>query len=235
MMNVEIELDGITIEVVRARVKHVRLSVNRTGRVRISAPHRVPMETVRAFAASKAHWITRHLESVRARARDAQRDYVNGESLYVWGRPYVLEVIEQFAVPGVQCRHDALQLRVRPGADCARRASVVSGWYRQMMMAEVPPLIGAWEPRLQVSVSGFSVRQMKTRWGSCNVGTRAIRLNTELARKPRECLEYVVVHEMVHLLEPSHNDRFKGLLDRFMPRWRHIRTELNDGSHRIAG
>lgn len=114
-------------------------------------------------------------------------------------------------------QHDTVLLRVRPGADAETREAVVAAWYRQLLKTALPPLIEAWEPRLSVRVHGFFVQQMKTKWGSCNPTARTIRLNTELAKKPKECLEYIVVHEMVHLLEPTHNARFTALLDRFMP------------------
>jgi predicted metal-dependent hydrolase len=222
-----IELDGITIDVVRKRIKHVHLSVHRTRGVRISAPLRASLDAIRLFATSKLDWIRKHQARLQAHAPELRPRYVDRETHLVWGSAYSLEVIEEEAAPSVQVRDAALTLRVRPGADCATRAAVVGGWYRQQVTAEVPALIRKWEPRLSVAVSGFSVRRMTTRWGTCNVRRRSIRLNAELARKPRECLEYVVVHEMVHLIEPSHNARFTGLLDRFMPEWRHHRAELN--------
>jgi len=152
---------------------------------------------------------------------------VDRETHYVWGRRVLLKVVEEDVAPGVQIRHDTLLLHVRAGADDATREAVVAGWYRQILKTAVRPLIEAWEPRLSVTVSGVFVQQMKTKWGSCNPTARTIRLNTELAKKPSECLEYIVAHEIVHLLEPTHNARFTRLLDHFMPQWHHYRNILN--------
>ena len=152
---------------------------------------------------------------------------MNRESHYVWGRRCLLKVIEEAAAPSVHLRHGALLLRVRPGTDKEAREAVVSGWYRDILKAEVPPLVEAWESRLNVRVKKFSVQQMKTKWGSCNPTARTIRLNTELAKKPKECLEYLVLHEMAHLQERTHGPRFLALMDRFMPDWRDTRALLN--------
>jgi hypothetical protein len=138
-----------------------------------------------------------------------------------------LKVVEENVAPGVQMRYDTILLRVRPGADDETKEAVVANWYRRLLKSALPPLIGVWEPRLSVTVSGFFVQQMKTKWGSCNPTSRTIRLNTELAKKPKECLEYIVVHEMIHLLEPTHNARFVAMIDQSMPTWRLYRDILN--------
>lgn len=216
------------MDVMRKGIKNVHLSVYPPkGQVRISAPLRMSLDTIRLFAISKLGWIRQQQKKLREQERESQREYLDRESHYVWGRRFLLKVVEEDVAPGVQIRHGTLLLRVRPGADDGTREAVVAGWYRQILKTAVRPLIEAWEPRLSVTVSGFFVQQMKTKWGSCNATARTIRLNTELAKKPSECLEYIVVHEMVHLLEPTHNARFTRLLDHVMPQWQHYRDTLN--------
>ena len=227
-MVTQIELGGIVLDVVKKDIQNVHLSVYPpSGKVRISAPLRMNTDTIRVFAISKLGWIRQQQQKLRAQERETPREYLDRESHYVWGRRYLLKVVEADAAPSVQIQHGTLLLRVRPGADEATREAVVAGWYRQLLKRAVPPLIEAWEPLLSVTVKRFFVQQMKTRWGSCNPDARTIRLNTELAKKPRECLEYIVGHEMIHLLESTHNGRFTGLLNRFMPQWQHYRSILN--------
>ena len=227
-MVTQIELGGIVLDVVKKDIQNVHLSVYPpSGKVRISAPLRMNTDTIRVFAISKLGWIRQQQQKLRVQERETPREYLDRESHYVWGRRYLLKVVEADAAPSVQIQHGTLLLRVRPGADEATREAVVAGWYRQLLKRAVPPLIEAWEPLLSVTVKRFFVQQMKTRWGSCNPDARTIRLNTELAKKPRECLEYIVVHEMIHLLESTHNARFTDLLNRFMPQWQHYRSILN--------
>ncbi len=149
------------------------------------------------------------------------------ESHYVWGKRLLLKVAEVDAAPEVRVQHATLVLQVRPGADVATRGAVLAAWYRQQIKNEVAPIVMAWERRLSVSVDGIFVQQMKTKWGSCNPRARTIRLNTELAKKPKECLEYIVVHEMAHLLDPTHGPRFLATMDRVLPAWRDTREMLN--------
>jgi len=227
-MVTQIELGGIVLDVVKKDIQNVHLSVYPpSGKVRISAPLRMNTDTIRVFAISKLGWIRQQQQKLQAQERETPREYLDRESHYVWGRRYLLKVVEADAAPSVQIQHGTLLLRVRPGADEATREAVVAGWYRQLLKRAVPPLIEAWEPLVSVTVKGFFVQRMKTRWGSCNPDARTIRLNTELAKKPRECLEYIVGHEMIHLLESTHNARFTGLLNRFMPQWQHYRSILN--------
>lgn len=227
-MAATIDLGGITLDVVRKDIKNVHLSVYPpTGRVRISAPLRMSHDTIRLFAISKLGWIKQQQKKLRGQERETRREYVNRESHYVWGRRYLLKVVPEDAVPSVQIQHRTLLLRVRPGADEATREAVLACWYRQLLKTAVPRLIEAWEPRLKVTVKRFFVQQMKTKWGSCNPTARTIRLNTELAKRPQECLEYIVVHEMIHLLERHHGERFGALIEHHLPNWRHLRDELN--------
>ena len=227
-MGTTIELGGITLDVLRKDIKNVHLSVYPpSGRVRISAPARMSLDTVRLFAISKLGWIRQQQRKLRDQERETEREYVDRESHYVWGRRYLLKVVEAEAAPRVTLRQSKMILSVRPGADATAREAIVSGWYRLILKAEVPALLEQWHPRLKVRAEAFHVQQMKTKWGSCNAKARTIRLNTELAKKPKNCLEYVVVHEMAHLIEPTHSPRFMALMDRFMPHWRNTRELLN--------
>lgn len=224
----QIMLGDITADVVLKDIKNVHLSVYPpTGRVRISAPRWMSLDTIRLFAISKVDWIRQQQHKQRTQERETLRECVDRESHYVWGRRYLMKVVEAEAAPSVRREHRTLVLQVRPDSDAAVRRAVLSGWYRDILKAAVPPLIAAWEPRLEVSVRGFHVQQMKTKWGSCNATAGTIRLNTELAKKPSECLEYLVLHEMVHLIEPKHNARFVALMSRFMPDWQHRKQTLN--------
>ena len=227
-MVTQIELGGIVLDVITKDIKNIHLSVYPpTGKVRLSAPARMNLDTIRLFAISKLGWIRQQQKKLREQERESQREYLDRESHYVWGRRVLLKLVEADGAPGVQLRHSKLLVHVRPGTDEAAREAVVANWYRQLLKTAVPPLIETWEPRLNVTVSGFFVQQMKTKWGSCNPSSGTIRLNTELAKKPKECVEYIVVHEMIHLIEPTHGPRFIALMDRFMPAWRETRELLN--------
>jgi predicted metal-dependent hydrolase len=153
--------------------------------------------------------------------------YLDGESHLVWGQSCLLQVVERAAPPGVATREGRLALQVRPGTGGDQRQAIVAAWYRDQIKVALPSLLQKWEPVMEVKVAKVFVQQMKTRWGSCNTRARNIRINSELAKQPRECLEYVVVHELAHLLEASHNRKFYALLDHFMPHWRDHRDTLN--------
>ena len=227
-MVTQIQLGEIAVDVVQKDIKNIHLSVHPpTGRVRISAPLRMNADTIRVFALSKLDWIKRQQQKIRDQDRESPREYLDRESHYLWGKRYLLEVIEHDSVPRIQIKPNKLILQVRPGADDKKKQSVVDEWYRHELKDAIPSLIVKWERPMGVQVERFTVRKMKTKWGSCNPGAGTIRLNLELAKKPPECLEYVVVHEMVHLLEPTHNARFVSFMDRFMPKWHFYRDELN--------
>ena len=228
MMVTQIELGGVVVDVVKKDIQNIHLSVYPpTGRVRLAAPARMKLDTIRLFAISKLGWIKQQQKKLREQDRESPREYVDRESHYVWGQRVLLKLVEADAPPSVRLRHSKLLVSVRPGTAEAAREAIVSDWYRQILKAELPALIAAWAPRLRVEVSGFYVQQMKTKWGSCNPITRTLRLNTELAKKPSACLEYIVVHEMSHLLEPTHGPRFLALMDRLVPAWRETRALLN--------
>lgn len=224
----QIKLGDVAVDVVLKDIKNVHLSVHPpTGRVRISAPSRMSLDTIRVFAISKLSWIRQQQKRLRDQARETPREYLDHESHYVWGRRYLLDVAENEGQPFVVLKHRRMILGVRPRTSRAARDDLLSGWYRELVKAEVSDLIAKWEPLVGVRVERVFVQQMKTKWGSCNPRARTIRLNTELAKKPEECLEYIVLHEMVHLLEPRHGERFIALMDRFMPRWQFLRQRLN--------
>jgi predicted metal-dependent hydrolase len=221
-------LGGVAIEVQLKDIKNVHLSVNPPdGRVRISAPARTSLETIRLFAISKLGWIKRQQKKLREQDRESPRDYVDRESHFLWGRRYLLQIEEAAEPPSVRVTHSKLVLRVRHGTDARKRAEILETWYREQLKEAVPPLIATWQKHLGVRVERFHVQRMKTRWGSCNPAARSIRLSTELAKKPRECLEYIVVHEMIHLIEPTHGPRFLDLIERYCPRWGVLREQLN--------
>jgi predicted metal-dependent hydrolase len=223
-----LELADITIEVIQKDIKNIHLSVfPPTGAARIAAPSRMNRETIRLFAISKLGWIKREQQKLRTQDRESPREYLTRESHYVWGKRYLLKVIEQDTAPHVILEHRTLVLNLRPGTDNTKREAILAAWYRELIKTVVPALIAKWEAILGVKVNKCFVQHMKTKWGSCNPNRGNIRLNTELAKKPRECLEYIVVHEMMHLLEGSHNQRFLTLMDRFMPHWRLERDMLN--------
>jgi len=227
-MGTQIELGDITVDVVLKDIKNVHLSVYPpTGRVRISAPKRMSLDTLRVFAISKLDWIKQQQAKLREQERETPRDYVDRESHYVWGKRYLLTVIESQEPPAIELKHSRMLLRVRPGTEKPKRQAIVEEWYRGQLKEAVPTLLAKWQPLLGVRAERWFVQRMKTRWGSCNHQVRTIRLNTELAKKPAECLEYIVVHELVHLLEPTHNARFVALMDRFMPKWHFHRQALN--------
>ncbi len=226
-MATQIQLGDVVLDVTKKAIKNLHLSVHPpNGKVRISAPLRMNNDTIRVFAISKLAWIKRQQHEMRQQERETPREYLDRESHYVWGKRYLLQVVEKDEPPGVRRNHSALVLSVRPGSTRVRKQAVLEEWCREQLKAAALPLIAKWEPLLGVTVRRLFVQRMKTRWGSCNRDGN-IRLNTELAKKPRQCLEYIVVHEMVHLLEPTHNRRFVGLMDRFMPRWKHRRDVLN--------
>jgi predicted metal-dependent hydrolase len=225
----------IPIEVTRKRIKHVHLRVRPpNGDVTISAPLSARLQVVEAFAATRLEWIRRQQRRVRGRAREATPCFVQGESHSVWGRRYELSVVERNGRQGVTLGDGGLTLFIQPGGDVARRARVMHAWHKAILRDALPPLIQTWEQRLNVRVKGYYLRHMKTRWGTCNYRTKHIRLNTELVTKPSHLLEYVLVHEMVHLIVPNHGPRFIALMNEHHPSWREAREELK-GSFSPAG
>jgi predicted metal-dependent hydrolase len=227
-MTDRIQLGDVAVDVVFKDIKHVHLSVYPPdGRVRLAAPAHMSLETLRVFAVSKLGWIRTQQKKLHAQARETPRDFIERESHYLWGRRYLLKLAEEEAAPTVTIHPGSLLLRVRPGTSQAQRDAVMAGWYRRQVRDAAAEVIGTWESILGVRVHRLFVQRMKTRWGSCNPETRTIRLNTELAKKPLQCLEYILVHELMHLLERRHDARFVELMDRHLPQWRQSRDLLN--------
>jgi len=227
-MSETIVLGEVRLALVRKRVKHVHLTVHPPeGKVTLVAPQGTRTDIARAYAISRLGWIRRQQQQMAAQARETPRQFVERESHQVWGRRYLLSVREVDERPKVEISHRRLYLTVRPGSSLIKRAEVMHEWHKAQLHAVVPALIAKWEVRLGVRVSRYFLQRMKTRWGSCNPAKGNIRLNTELVKKPRDLLEYVVVHEMAHLIAPSHKDGFIALLEKHWPQWRESRVELN--------
>lgn len=224
-----IELGDISIAVTRKGIKNVHLSVHPPdGRVTMSAPTGTRSEVARAYAISKIGWIREQQTKLRKQARETPRQFVERESHYLWGRRYLMTVVEQEAKPSVSVDHKRITLSVRPDTDLAKRASVIHEWHKSLLHEFIPSLIAKWETKIGVEVAAYFLQRMKTKWGSCNADAGHIRLNTELVKKPKDLVEYVVVHEMVHLIEPTHNERFISILTKHYPSWREARAELNE-------
>lgn len=227
-MSETIRLGEIAVAVTRKAVKHVHLSVHPPwGRVTLVAPLNTRPEVARAYAISKLGWIRDRQAQLRGQAREPRRAFVTRESHYVWGKRYLLTVAEREEKPCVTIDHKRIRMTVRPGSDRDVRAAVMHDWHKGLLRREIPRLIEKWKARLNVEVTAYFLQRMKTKWGSCNVHARHIRLNTELVKKPKDLLEYVVVHEMLHLLVPTHSERFVSLMHEYFPAWREARVELN--------
>lgn len=226
----QIVVGDIPVEVVRKQIKNIHLAVYPPdGRVRIAVPHRVDAETVRLAIVSRLGWIHRKQKAMQTQERQSQREMVTGETHYLWGRRYRLDVVERDMPAEVSVRNNRfIELSVRPDASYQKRTQVLYEWYRQQLKDRLPDLVTKWSEVVDVDVAECRVKKMKTRWGTCNIQDHRIWVNLELAKKPVECLEFVLVHEMVHLLERRHNDRFVELMNRFMPQWRVNRAKLNE-------
>ena len=227
-----IEIRGIEVEIVRKDIKHLHLGVYPPGgRVRVAAPLRLDDDAVRLAVISRLAWIRRKRAEFQGQDRQSRREFVTGESHYFEGRRYRLDVIESTGPTGIRLRDNAwLEMRVRHDTARGAREAILYRWYRARLRERIPEMVATWEPRIDVTVAGWRIRRMKTRWGTCNPEAGRIWLNSELAKKPVSCLEYVVVHEMIHLIEPGHTDRFRGILDRVMPGWQLRLDELNRAS-----
>jgi len=224
-----ITVGGIKVEVVRKEIKNLHLGVYPpNGRVRVAAPLIISDEAVRLAVIEKLGWIKRQKAKFAEQPRQSQREMVNGESHYFLGKRYRLRVHEQTGPVRVAVRGIAtLDLFVRPGTSSEQRQAALLNWHREQLKTLIPPLLEKWQPILGVQVANWGVKKMKTKWGSCNAAARHIWLNLELAKKPVHCLEYIVVHELVHLLERHHNGRFTALMEEHIPQWRQHRETLN--------
>ncbi len=229
-MVTELEIGEFSVDVVFKDIKNVHLSVYPpTGRVRVSAPNDMKLETVRLFAISKIGWIKKNQKKIRAQERESPREFLERESHYLWGRRYLLRIEDYCDRSEVLLGHKTIELNVPQGASYEKKRDLLFSWYREELRAASRPLIAHFERQLDVQVSRFFIQRMRTKWGSSNPGKRSIRLNLDLARFEPECLRYVILHEIAHFIVPNHNAHFIMLLDRHMPGWREIRTKLNYG------
>ncbi len=224
----QIELGNILIDVELKDIKNVHLSVYPpNGKVKIAAPVRMDIDTIRVFAINKLRWIKKQQETFRNQERESPREYISKESHYYQGKRYLLKIVEHNARPKVILTHSVIELYIRPNTSIEKRKEIIDEWYREQLKNTVPKLIEKWEDKIGVKTNEFGIKKMRTKWGTCNTDAKRIWLNLELAKKPVECLEYIVVHELVHLLERSHNEKFIRMMNDFMPKWKFYRDELN--------
>ena len=228
-MTATIHLGGLSIRVIKKDIRNVHLSVHPPdGRVTLTAPAATRVDVARAYAISRLGWIRRQQEKLKNQARETPRRFIGRESHYLWGRRHLLSVVVQDTKPVVSLDHKRITLTVRPGSDSKKRAQVIHEWHKSLLHRSIPPIIAKWEARLGVEVAGYFLQRMKTKWGSCNHRSGHIRLNTELVRKPKDLLEYVILHEMAHLIAPTHSERFVAILGAHHRSWREARAELNE-------
>jgi predicted metal-dependent hydrolase len=222
-----IQLNNLTVEVTRKKMKNLRLKVYPNGMIKLSAPLHAHSETIHCFLISKLNWIQQTQKQLQQQRETTRLQESDNKSRYVWGKRYLLNVIEQDTRPKITLTHNEMHLHVRPKTSPKLQQAIIDEWLRYELKKALPPLLEKWQPIMGVVVNKFFVQKMKSRWGSCNYTQGNVRFNSELAKKPPECLEYVVVHELAHLLEPSHNARFHSLMSQFLPNWKLIKAELN--------
>lgn len=223
-------INNIPIEVEYKKIKNIHLSVYPpNGKVHISVPETMKPDSVRLYAISKLSWITRQKENVLKQERQTPREYVSGENHYFKGQRYRLKVIYHNDIPKVVLGGKKfINLYVRESATIAKRAEVLKEWHRKELRETLAPLVEKWSQILQVSPKHWEIKQMKTRWGSCNTRTKRLLFNLELAKKPTHCIEYIVVHELAHLIERQHNERYISILNTHLPQWEVYKDELNE-------
>lgn len=224
-----LEVGNINIEIVRKQIKNIHLAVYPPlGRVRLATPVDVKDEAIRLFAISKLSWIKKQQRKFESQDRQPPRKYIDRESHYFQGKRYLLRVIEDNSKPRVEITTKTyLDLYAHKGSTIDERGQILSNWYRKRIKEEIPHLIKKWEDKMGIELNSWGVKQMTTKWGTCNIEAKRILINLELAKKPERCLEYIIVHEMVHLFERKHNDRFVALMNKFFPQWKACREELN--------
>lgn len=224
----QINLGNINIDIIAKDIKNVHLAVlPPLGRVRISAPKRMNLETIRMFAITKLSWIKRQQSKMLKQEREGVKNYVNRESHYFLGKRYLLKVVEVNHKPTVLLNHSNIVLNIKPNFSPEQRQILLQEWYRFKLKETAIKMIKKWERKMNVEVGELAIRKMKTRWGSCNQQSKKIHLNLELAKKPLQCLEYIIVHEMVHLLERKHGEKFLAYMNKFLPNWKSYKENLN--------
>ncbi len=224
----KIKLGDIDVDVIYKDIKNVHLSVYPpNGRVRVSVPLRMDIENIRIYAISKMGWIKKQQLKVLSQKRETKREYLTRESHYYLGKRYLLKVIEQDKPPKVILQHNTIELYIRRGSSANQKQIILDKWYRQQLKSIVPKYIAELEEKMDLKVAEYGIKKMKTKWGTCNTKARRIWLNLELAKKPIEYTEYILAHEMIHLIVRHHNDQFIAYLNKFIPKWRHYKEELN--------
>ena len=224
----QIMLGDICVDVVHKDIKNLHLSVYPpAGKVRISAPLRMDTDTIRVFTISKLSWIKKQQSKLRSQERETPREYIARESHYYLGKRYLLKIIEHKASPKVEIKHGTIEIYIRPNTGLEKRKEILDEWYRKGLKAIIPGIIAQYENKLKVNVAEFAVKKMKTKWGTCNREAGRIWLNLELAKKTLHCIEYIIVHELLHLVERKHNEVFISYMDKFLPKWRSYKEELN--------
>lgn len=224
----QVQIGSLSLQLNRKAIKNLHISVlPPDGRIRVSAPEQMTDTAIRMAVISRIPWIKKQQRDFAAQPRQSDRDMVSGECHYFWGKRHRLNVIERAGRHEVKVSGGKIHLFVNPGTSVENRALVLSEFYRAQLKAQVEKLLPEWQQRIAVEVAEWRVKKMKTKWGSCNAGAKRIWLNLELAKKPPECLEYILVHELVHLLERNHNERFRANMDKFLPNWPERRDLLN--------
>jgi predicted metal-dependent hydrolase len=224
----QFQLGAFEVEVIQKDIKNIHLSVYPpNGRIKISAPIRMNLEAIKIYTISKLSWIKQQQKKLSSQQRETAREYITQESHYYLGKRYLLKIIEEDNKPKVILKHKHILLHVRPNTGAEKRKEILEAWYREQLKMQLPLIIKKWEPVMSVSVTEFAIKKMKTKWGTCNIEAKRIWLNLELIKKPITCIEYIVVHEMVHLLERHHNQCFIAYMNNFLPYWKELKKELN--------
>jgi predicted metal-dependent hydrolase len=225
----ETEILGIPLTIEKKKIKNIYLKVlPPNGKVVVSAPKRLSQRAIEEFVITKRDWIREKRKKYENSPMQEELQYKTGEQISFLGKKYYLEVMERSGSKKIVLTEDKIQMYIKEGCTKEQREQCLNEWYRKQLKLRIPELIEKWEPVMKVQVKEWNVKNMKTRWGTCNIAAQRIWLNLQLAKSKPECLEYVVVHEMAHLLERNHNERFYGYMDLFLPEWRKIRKELNE-------
>ena len=225
----EMIVGSLQISIAKKAIKNLNLRIlSPHGKVRVSAPLRISNDAIYTFVASKLPWINKQIEKLKNQERESKREYISGESHYFQGKRYLLNIIESSSPVKIEIRNKKyLDLHIKSGISRAKKREIMTEWYRTELKKQIPALLEKWQKIIGVETRDWRIKKMKTRWGTCNVQAKRIWINLELIKKPLNCLEYIIVHELTHLLERSHGKRFVAYMDKFMPQWRSHKNELN--------
>lgn len=227
MMKQQMKIDGIEMQVERKKIKNMYIRITAPdGAVKITVPKFISDEAIRSFILSRMDWIKQNKEKIAGKPRHERLHYISGENHYLWGIPYKLEVVYSNNKSNVFIEEDKIILQVQKNSTQAQREYIMQEWYRKEIKKEIPRVLERCVSRVGKTPSEWRVKNMKTRWGTCNIQKRRIWLNLQLAKKPLECMEYVITHELVHLYEKNHNAKFRSYMDLFYPNWRNVKKKL---------